>query len=193
MTYCNKCGAVLDNPKNCTNCGEPVGVIEEKNAVGFLFLGLCIPIIGIVLFFTRKNTKPRSAIMALVGGLINFFFVFMLGIIFAFAIPAVGQIIINSEKDILLNDARIIEQVAEMYCDEEICTDNQELTYEDIGDDIIGFDRSFYDFENDDVIAKKDNGRWKIYLERQGVGEYEFQQWFVPTECDRDCIIEDTN
>ena len=193
MTYCNKCGAVIDNSKNCSNCGEPIGVVEEKNAVGYLFLGLCIPIIGIVLFFSLKSTKPRTAIMALIGGVINLIFVFVLGIIFAFAIPAVGQIIINSEKDILLNDARVIEQVAIMYCDKEICTDNQELTYEDIGGDIIGFDRSFYDFENDDVIAKKSNGEWQIYLERQGVAEYEFEKWQVPSNCDRSCVIEDNN
>lgn len=97
MANCVKCGVELDNTRNCTNCGEPVGAIEEKNPLGFLFLGLFVPFIGFILFLLRKNDRPKSAVMSLIGAVINFSFLFFMIFILAFLIPYIGHLLENAQ------------------------------------------------------------------------------------------------
>ena len=52
----------------------------DSGSIGWAILGFIIPIVGIILFFVWKDTKPQSGKMALIGALVSI----VLGIIFQF-------------------------------------------------------------------------------------------------------------
>lgn len=79
MPYCNHCGAeVSDKAVVCPSCGVQIKPLEGANPVvgsdnggfGWGLLGFCIPIVGIILYFTWKSTKPNNAKAAGTGALI---------------------------------------------------------------------------------------------------------------------------
>lgn len=53
------------------NYGMPV---EDKGNIGWAILGFFIPIVGWILYFSWKNSKPGNAKMAGIGGIAGFCF-----------------------------------------------------------------------------------------------------------------------
>lgn len=100
MKKCNMCGSQLPDSYNaCPNCGNqnliadqsvqnqqmggmqqpmPGPVVQpidnSKGNIGWAVLGFLIPIVGWVLYFCWKNTKPGNAKMAGIGGIAGFCF-----------------------------------------------------------------------------------------------------------------------
>jgi uncharacterized OB-fold protein len=94
---CPGCGAVVtSDDRYCQQCGEnnPQFVevevttatpsysasssysnstpAQEGSGVGWFFLGLIIPYVGIILFFSFKKEKPNASSMSLTGAIIGF-------------------------------------------------------------------------------------------------------------------------
>lgn len=70
--FCKNCGKeVPDNVLTCQNCGASVNPELDKGNIGFLCLGFCIPVAGIILYFVWREQKPKSAKKCLIGFLIN--------------------------------------------------------------------------------------------------------------------------
>ena len=55
--------------------------VNDNGSIGWGILGFCLPLVGIILYFVWKETKPLSAKMAIRGALISV------------AISAVGYVI----------------------------------------------------------------------------------------------------
>jgi hypothetical protein len=55
---------------------------EDSGSIGWGILGLLIPLVGFILYFVWKNTKPRSAKMAGYGAAIGFVLSFAVRMIF---------------------------------------------------------------------------------------------------------------
>ncbi len=55
--------------------------VNDSGSIGWGILGFCLPLVGIILYFVWKETKPLSAKMAIRGALISV------------AISAVGYVI----------------------------------------------------------------------------------------------------
>ena len=200
MAYCTNCGSDIDNRAvSCPECGHQTSVnnqeylIETRGSRWFFVLGFCIPVVGLVLFFVWLKDKPRSATSALVGSLVNFVVTFIL-IIVAFAMPAVGQIVSNTEQDVILADALAVENAARLYCIQNTCSDGEELTWDDLSSYIDGIDEEWYDFNNNGgIIAMYNQEGVRVYMERTGIGDYELIWDTTPSECDRSCVIIDNN
>ena len=92
-TACPKCGSTsLAFDQSTMNQGQPVmpgqpmvGMqqpmpgpyvqpVQEKGSFGWAVLGFFIPIVGWILYFCWKNTKPGNAKMAGIGGIVGFLF-----------------------------------------------------------------------------------------------------------------------
>lgn len=118
----------------------------------------------------------------------------VIGIIATFAVPAVGDIITNSEKDAVLQDARALADQARLLCGQGKCSTAQEgtsgITYSQLLD-MLGdgttpgtlevFDRTKYEETDadvdgaDDAILKKTDGVWTVQLTKDSTnGEYTF-------------------
>lgn len=132
-----------------------------------------------------KNNKGVTLVELLIV-------IVVMGIISAFAIPAVGQIIENTQRDNILNDALTVESAAKLYCSQTTCADDEALTYTQLANYMDGFDASYYLLTNESgVIATKASGKWTVDLEAAGTGEWEFTQDAVPSESDRTQVVED--
>ena len=80
MKICSSCGTkVSDENNSCTNCGStnlaPTPVTEavtpgDKGSILWGILGFLIPIVGLILYFAWKDTRPGDARMAGKGLLI---------------------------------------------------------------------------------------------------------------------------
>lgn len=118
----------------------------------------------------------------------------VMGIVAAFAVPSVGQIIDNTRKSSIYADALAIEQAADLYCTDTICSDTQTLTWTQLEDQVKNLDADYYDFTvNGGVIATKTAAGWTVDLEAAGTGEWEFTAGQIPSATDRDSVIEDVD
>jgi type IV pilus assembly protein PilA len=101
----------------------------------------------------------------------------VLGIISAFAIPAVGTIVENAERSSVANDALMVENAARLYCqdnyDDPDCDGNGDvLTWSEVFTYVDGLNESLYTEtsaggvnETSDTIATLDaNGDWTVTL-----------------------------
>ena len=86
--FCRQCGKeVMDQAVVCPHCGCAVNgspAMPEQNdtgSIGWLFLGLFVPLAGLILFLTWKDTKPLSAKRAGIGALIGVIASVVLGIL----------------------------------------------------------------------------------------------------------------
>ncbi len=108
----------------------------------------------------------------------------VIGIIATFAVPAVGDIITNSEKEAVVQDARTLADQARLYCGQGNCTAAQEGATGITWADIVGwgkpdvFDGSKYAETDNDadaiVIVKKVSGVWTVQLTASASGEWGF-------------------
>ena len=78
MAFCRNCGKEIDdNAVICVNCGvaqkDPQSQKTEVDNGGFGWglLGCCIPVAGLILFLTWKDTKPKTAKAAGIGALVS--------------------------------------------------------------------------------------------------------------------------
>jgi type IV pilus assembly protein PilA len=101
----------------------------------------------------------------------------VLGIISAFAIPAVGTIIENAEKSSVYNDALMIENAAKLYCQDnyEVCEDSgfsNTLAWEDIYSYVDGINNGTYnettDITDTDTIATRSGSEWTVSITSDG-------------------------
>ena len=118
----------------------------------------------------------------------------VMGIIAAFAIPAVGTIIENTQKDSILADALAIENAAKLYCSQTTCDSDQDLTWTELSPYVEGITLSDYDFTNNTgIVATKTASGWTVDLERDGTGDWEFTQGQVPSASSRTQVIADAD
>lgn len=200
MAYCSNCGAEVNNSNYCQECGNEISQpsirSDYKDTGGFwyLLLGACIPLVGIILFFTMKDKQPNRAKFSIIGALIALPLIIIFGIISAFTIPATGQIIENTQKDSVLADALAIESAARLKCVEMSCDDGQEFTWNDLSMYTQGIDETYYDFTHDNgVIVRYISGEMFVYLEANGTGEWELIPGSIPSNSDRTDVIEDND
>lgn len=132
-----------------------------------------------------KNNKGVTLVELLIV-------IVVMGIIAAFAIPAVGTIIENTQKDSILADALAVENAAKLYCAASTCTDDQQLTWTQLSPYVEGIDETYYKLDNaGGVVATKTANGWTVDLEAEGTGENEFTQGQIPSQSSRDQVIED--
>ena len=199
MAYCSNCGAETENAKLCDTCGRHLPQhltskdFEEKGRNWYFILGLLFPLVGFIMFFVLQKRKPESSKRAIVGTIIGIpLALFVYGLI---VIPLIGNAIPPQiDRDRVLTDALAIENSAKLFCSQNYCSYNQELTWNELQDYAEGIDESYYDFYLDNAIAIKSfNGDWKIYMEASGTGNYEFDQGGTPSKSDRSDVNIDTN
>lgn len=85
MKFCQKCGKeILDEAIVCPGCGCAVSKDHSKTELndapdnGYAILSFFIPIIGLILYITKKDTMPLKANSAGKGALIGFLVWFVL-------------------------------------------------------------------------------------------------------------------
>jgi len=137
-----------------------------------------------------KNNKGVTLVELLIV-------IVVMGIIAAFAIPAVGTIITNTQKDAILADALAVETGAKLYCAQTTCDVDQTLTWDQIKDYVEGLDTSYYVIGTTPAttVATKTSGVWGVDLEVATVnaGDWEFTQDAVPSQSSRVQVIADTD
>lgn len=73
--YCQNCGKEIDDTAVvCRHCGVPRrGTLQadDNGGFGWGLLGFCVPVAGLVLFLTWKDTKPKTAQSAGIGALVS--------------------------------------------------------------------------------------------------------------------------
>lgn len=91
--YCPNCGAEnMKTAEYCANCGVSlvnnqrpnyVTPEEDRPNIGINLLSLCcVPILGIILYFVWKDSKPVAAKSALIFGLCGFGLVLLVYVVF---------------------------------------------------------------------------------------------------------------
>lgn len=86
-----------------------------------------------------KNNKGVTLIELLIV-------IVVMGIIAAFAIPAVGTIIENTNQDAVVADAIAVENAAKLYCAQTQCAEAVNLYWTDISPYVTGLTASDYVF-----------------------------------------------
>ena len=134
-----------------------------------------------------KNNKGVTLVELLIV-------IVVMGIIAAFAIPAVGTIIDNTQKDAIVADAIAVENAANLYCAQTTCTLTQELTWVLIEPYTKGIDATYYEFDlvasvgsddaGDVVVAVQGSGLWTVTLTADTTGEYEWPA-AIPSQSSR--------
>ncbi len=94
---CSSCGTMVSSDdRYCTHCGEnnpkfvevktttsstsystsssysSSNTVQEGSGIGWFFLALFIPYVGIILYFSFKKEKPNASSMSLTGAIIGF-------------------------------------------------------------------------------------------------------------------------
>ena len=72
--FCSCCGnEIPDNSISCQYCGMPISNNKplDSGNIWFCFLGYCVPIAGLILYFVWKDQKPKNAKRCIQGFLIS--------------------------------------------------------------------------------------------------------------------------
>lgn len=73
--FCKNCGkSISSDSLICQNCGMYLDKPLDTNNIGYFFLGCCIPIAGITLYFIWKEQRPKNARNCLIGFLVSIIF-----------------------------------------------------------------------------------------------------------------------
>ena len=101
----------------------------------------------------------------------------VIGIISAFAVPAVSNFLERAQKQSIYQDAVAVRNAAAYYCAEPTvtCTDGEELIYSQISSYLDGFDATIYDTGATDILATYTaaSNSWAVTLERTTDGATE--------------------
>lgn len=108
MMYCKYCGKeVYADAVVCIHCGRALNdcqdSIDDSGHIGWGLLGFLVPMVGLILYIIWKNDKPKNAVIAGKGALINLCVgagVMLIGvlvavIIYASAATATGSLLIG--------------------------------------------------------------------------------------------------
>ncbi len=106
-SYCNNCGAKLDNNPNA-------GVSFDNSSFGFAIIGFFIPIVGLILFLIYEGKKPKRAKSAGKGALIGFITRIVLSIIFVILYTIFANSLFNNTLD---NKKETTAEILEKYVD----------------------------------------------------------------------------
>lgn len=198
MAFCRKCGNEMgEQAIRCSECGEvhiqKAPPTDDKGSFVHVLIGLCVPIVGIILFVVWNKDRPKSAKNALIGSLLVIPLYLIMAIISAFAIPALGQIINNTNADIVLADALAVEYATELYCFEAGCEYGTDIKYSDISSYIENLDESYYELGPNTDVAYYAMDGIHVHLEAKGTGQLEFREGTIPSQSTREDVIEDTN
>lgn len=192
---CRECGKKLKRKQTiCPKCKTTIPSDQsqiDQGSMGYFFLGLLVPLAGVIIYFRERYRRPKDAKMVLIGTVL-FFPIFFSLLYLPMILESTVPIVENTQKSAIYADALQVEQTVNLYC-HEFCDLNQEVTYGEIKDGLTGFDQTMYELSNDTVIANYSTEGTKVYLERVGTGEYEFEQGYIPSETDRESVNKDTN
>ena len=93
--FCENCGKnISDNAISCPQCGWQTSNNDDTGNFGWLCLGFCIPIVGIVLWAIWRKEKPKNAKKAIIGFLMNvglnviFYVIYILMIVMALSMES---------------------------------------------------------------------------------------------------------
>ena len=118
-----------------------------------------------------KNNKGVTLVELLIV-------IVVMGIIAAFAIPAVGTIIDNTQKDAIHADAIAVENAANLFCAQTSCASNETLMWSEVDDYVEGISITYYDFDDtgtgDIVVATKTTNGWRVQLNGITTGDYDW-------------------
>lgn len=136
-----------------------------------------------------KNNKGVTLVELLIV-------IVVMGIIAAFAVPSVQTIIGNTRKSAVYADALAVEQAADLYCADTLCTATEGLTWAELSPYVEGIDTTTqYDLGTGD-IAVLSSGSWQITMEARGTGtgaspsSWEFVAAGTPSETTRDDSVD---
>lgn len=122
---CSNCGKeILDNAEFCSNCGKKListesvgGQVSEiynpnennnKINIGLVILSFFIPIVGLIVFLTKKDKEPKTAKVSGICALVSFILSSILVIISVFLYV---QFSLNSSKDLIKEDGKKDDKV----------------------------------------------------------------------------------
>ena len=85
MKYCKHCGTKLEDKEIiCFNCGKSIATTtysSDEPSGWFAVIGFLLPIIGLILYLTHKDTHPMKAHSAGKWALISFIISIILSMI----------------------------------------------------------------------------------------------------------------
>ena len=94
--FCTKCGSKIEeNAKFCENCGKEISILDNtKNSnldtnssvPSFVWgiVGALVPLAGLILYVSWKDTRPNDSKMAGICALVSFIVCFIVNFIFIF-------------------------------------------------------------------------------------------------------------
>jgi uncharacterized membrane protein YvbJ len=85
--FCSKCGASVESQQynhsnDFTTIFDRVDNIKDSGHLGWGLLGFLFPVIGLILFLVWKDEKPKTALMAGKGALIDVILGILITVIF---------------------------------------------------------------------------------------------------------------
>ncbi|MGL5576560.1 MAG: hypothetical protein ACRDCW_13565 [Sarcina sp.] len=87
--YCVACGSQLHfMAKQCPKCSTEAGPLDEENGLVFGAIGCCVPVVGWILYFIWRDTKPKTAKNAMIGAILNVVLIILLYGILIFGVMA---------------------------------------------------------------------------------------------------------
>ncbi len=92
----------------------------------------------------------------------------VIGIISAFAVPAVSNYLEGAERQAVYQQAVAIRNAADTYCSYEAsCSNGETIQWNQISDTVNGIDEATFGLDVDDtiVVATLSNGSWQVSLE----------------------------
>ena len=124
----------------------------------------------------------------------------VIGIISAFAVPAVSNYLEGAEKQAVYQQAVAIRNAADTYCSYEAsCSTDQEIQWSMISDDVNGIDETTFGLTGTTVVAELVSGSWQVTLEDadtntvESPGEWEWTVTTDPIDGSSDDVARDTN
>ncbi len=141
-----------------------------------------------------KNNKGVTLVELLIV-------IVVMGLIAAFSIPAVGQIIENTNKDAVLNDALQVENAAKTYCNtvSTCVAGTTTLSWDNVDEYVSGITESNYVFgatPATTVATYESDGSWHVIMETTAAQSWEFDDadaGVTPSQTDRSSITADTD
>ncbi len=91
-TRCPRCDNEIDDDTHmCPRCGSFIGLFRglslyRQGNIGFAFLGLLFPFIGLLVYLAFRNRHPESAAMLFIGAVVSTILAVLLALSFVMAL-----------------------------------------------------------------------------------------------------------